>query len=64
MTGFDDALGHGPDGPKYRPPTVRRRTPLDKVKSWAWYRWGVGKRPAPKFVEPEIAPERGRRRAG
>ena len=49
MAGFDDALGRGADGSTYRAPTPRPRTTTERVKAWAWYRWGVGHRPAPRF---------------
>lgn len=61
MALFDDALGHGPEGPSYRPPQVRRRTPRDRFKAWLWYRWGVGHRPQPRYEDPDAGR---RRRAG
>ncbi|MHA3702267.1 hypothetical protein ACXR2U_08770 [Jatrophihabitans sp. YIM 134969] len=61
---LDKALGHGPEGPTYRPPAARKRTVIDRVKAWAWYRWGWGHRPGPSYVLPTPAKHetRGQRR--
>lgn len=52
MNTFDRALGHGPDGATYQPPQVARRTIRDRVGATLWYRFGVGHRPQPRFVDP------------
>lgn len=53
MSPFDDALGRGPEGPSYRPPVIKPRGPVARVRGWLWYRFGVGHRPLPVFEDPE-----------